>query len=67
MLLDQQSENKSVFQTHQGLHRMEHLHFGPTVAIGIFHGEVCKAFGGLAGYQHPQQLSGIQQGLTKSL
>lgn len=67
MLLDQQSENKSVFQTNQGLHRMEHLHFGPTVAFGIFHGEVCKAFGGLAGYQHPQQLSGIQQGLTKSL
>ena len=28
---------------------MEHLYFGPTATSGIFHGEVLKAFWGLAG------------------
>ena len=49
LLLDEESKDKSVFQTHEGLHRMERLYFGPTAASGIFHNEVRKCFAGLEG------------------
>ena len=48
LLLGEESKNKSVFQTHEELHCMEHFYFSPTAASGIFHGEVHKTFGGLA-------------------
>ena len=48
LLLGEELKNKSVFQTHEELHCMEHLYFSPTAASGIFHGEVHKTFGGLA-------------------
>ena len=47
--LDEQTKNKSIFQTHEGLHRMERVYFGPTAASGIFHNEVRKCFAGLTG------------------
>ena len=47
--LDNASKNKSVFQTHEGLHRMERLYFGPTASSGIFHSEVRKSLAGLNG------------------
>ena len=47
--LDESSKNKAVFQTHEGVHRMERLYFGPTASSGIFHNEVRKAFSGLPG------------------
>ena len=47
--LDRQSKDRSIFQTHQGLHRMERLYFGPTSATGIFHNEVSKALRGVPG------------------
>lgn len=47
--LDRQSKDRSIFQTHQGLHRMERLYFGPTSATGIFHNEVAKALRGVPG------------------
>ena len=47
--LDEATKKKSVFQTHEGLHRMERLYFGPTASSGIFHNEVRKCFAGLKG------------------
>ena len=47
--LDEESKDKAVFQTHEGLHRMERLYFGPTASSGIFHSEVRKALEGLQG------------------
>ena len=47
--LDTQTQKKAVFQTHEGLHRMKRLYFGPTAASGIFHNEIRKAFTGLEG------------------
>ena len=47
--LDESSKEKAIFQTHEGLHRMERLYFGPTASTGIFHHEVRKAFTGVPG------------------
>ena len=47
--IDEESKQKSVFQTHEGIHRMERLYFGPTASSGIFHSEVMKALAGLNG------------------
>ena len=47
--LDEATKEKSIFQTHEGLHRMERLYFGPTASSGIFHNEVRKCFAGLKG------------------
>ena len=47
--LDETSKNNAIFQTHEGLHRMERLYFGPSAASGIFHQEVRKALLGLRG------------------
>ena len=47
--LDETSKNKAIFQTHEGIHRMERLYFGPTASSGIFHNEVRKTFSGLTG------------------
>ena len=43
------TKNKSIFQTHEGLHRMERLFFGPTTSSGIFHNEIRNALKGLQG------------------
>ena len=43
------SKNMSIFQTHEGLHRMERVYFGPTSSSGIFHHEVMKALRGVKG------------------
>lgn len=47
--LHNDSKNISVFQTHEGLHRMERVYFGPTSSSGIFHHEVMKALRGVEG------------------
>ena len=47
--LDEESKNQCIFQTHEGLHRMERLFFGPTSSSGIFHHEVEKALRGVPG------------------
>ena len=47
--LEKSSKNRSIFQTHEGLHRMERLYFGPTSSSGIFHSEVSKALRGIKG------------------
>lgn len=47
--LDKQAQKQAVFQTHEGIHRMKRLYFGPTAASGIFHNEIRKAFSGLQG------------------
>ena len=47
--LDKSSKERSIFQTHEGLHRMERLYFGPTSSSGIFHNEVSKALRGIKG------------------
>ena len=39
----------SVFQTHEGLHRMKRLYFGPMSATGIFHHAVHQQFAGVPG------------------
>jgi hypothetical protein len=39
----------SVFQTHEGLHRMRRLYFGPMSATGIFHHAVHQQFVGVPG------------------
>ena len=49
LALDRKSKDRSIFQTHQGLHRMERLYFGPTSSTGIFHNEVAKALRGVPG------------------
>ena len=45
--LDESSQ--IVFQTHEGLHRMKRLFFGPKNSSGIFHHEVKKIFSGVPG------------------
>ena len=47
--IDEETKNKAIFQTHEGIHRMERLYFGPTASSGIFHSEVRKALAGLTG------------------
>ena len=47
--IDESTKQKSVFQTHEGLHRMERLYFGPTASSGIFHNEIQKILQGLKG------------------
>ena len=47
--IDEASKQKAIFQTHEGLHRMERLYFGPMAASGIFHNEVRKILQGLRG------------------
>ena len=42
--LDRQSKDRSIFQTHEGLH-----YFGPSSATGIFQNEVAKALRGVPG------------------
>ena len=45
--IDEETRETTIFQTHEGLHRMERLYFGPTASSGLFHSEVRKAFQGL--------------------
>ena len=45
--IDEETKDKAIFQTHEGVHRMERLYFGPTAASGIFHNEVRTALNGL--------------------
>ena len=45
--IDEETKEKTIFQTHEGLHRMERLYFGPTASSGIFHSEARKALQGL--------------------
>ena len=45
--IDDETKDKAIFQTHEGVHRMERLYFGPTSASGIFHNEVRTALNGL--------------------
>ena len=47
--IDEVTKEKTIFQTHEGLHPMERLYFGPTASSGIFHSEVRKVFQGLTG------------------
>ena len=47
--IDDETKEKSIFQTHEGIHRMERGYFGPTSMSGIFHNEVRKALAGLKG------------------
>lgn len=46
---DESTKERSIFQTHEGLHRMEVLYFGPTASSGIFHNEIRKILRGLRG------------------
>ena len=45
--IDEETRETTIFQTHEGLHRMERLYFGPTASSGLFHNEVRKTFLGL--------------------
>ena len=45
--IDEETRETTIFQTHEGLHRMERLYFGPTASSGLFHNEVRKTFQGL--------------------
>ena len=45
--IDEETRETTIFQTHEGLHRMERLYFGPTASSGLFHNEVRKTFRGL--------------------
>ena len=47
--LAEESKKHCIFQTHEGLHCMERLFFGPTSSSGIFHHEVEKALRGVPG------------------
>ena len=47
--IDEETKERSVFQTHEGIHRMERGYFGPSAMSGIFHNEVRKALRGLKG------------------
>ena len=49
MELDEESSRKAIFQTHEGVHRMKRLYFGPTAATGIFHSGVRQALKGVPG------------------
>ena len=42
-------ESQIIFQSHEGLHKMKRLFFGPKNSSGIFHHEVQKLFAGLPG------------------
>lgn len=42
-------DSRIVFNTHEGLHRMKYLFFGPKNSSGIFHHEVSKVFEGIPG------------------
>ena len=44
-----QKDSQVVFRTHEGLHRMKRLFFGPTNSTGIFHHQIQKAFAGVEG------------------
>ena len=44
-----QKDSQVVFRTHEGLHRMRRLFFGPTNSTGIFHHQIQKAFAGVTG------------------
>ena len=41
--------SRIVFNTHEGLHRIKYLFFGPKNSSGIFHHEVSKVFEGIPG------------------
>ena len=43
------SRKLAIFQTHEGLHRMKRLFFGPKAASGIFNDFVRKCFKGVEG------------------
>ena len=45
--LAEESKNKSIIQTHEGLHRMERVFFEATSTSGIFHNEMEKALRGV--------------------
>ena len=45
--IDEETSNNAIFETHEGIHRMKRLYFGPTAATGIFHNEIHKALTGL--------------------
>ena len=47
--IDEETKERSIFQTHEGIHRMERGYFGPISMSGIFHNEVRKALAGLEG------------------
>ena len=47
--IDDETKETTIFQTHEGLHRMERLYFGPTASSGLFHSEVRKTLQGLSG------------------
>ena len=47
--IEESTKRNSVFQTHEGLHRMERLYFGPTASSGISHNEIQKILQGLNG------------------
>ena len=47
--IDEATKRKAIFQTHEGVHRMERLYFGPTSASGIFHNEIRKSLRGVKG------------------
>ena len=47
--IDQDTQKHAVFQTHEGIHRMKRLYFGPTAATGVFHNEIRKVFAGIKG------------------
>ena len=47
--IDTETSKRSIFQTHEGIHRMKRLYFGPTASSGLFHSEVRKALNGLKG------------------
>ena len=49
--IDKTTKNRAIFQTHEGLHRMERLFFGSSPASVIFHNEVNKIFQGMAGIE----------------
>ena len=46
--IDEKTKNKAIFQTHEGIHRIARLYFGPTSASGIFHNEVRKSLNSLS-------------------
>ena len=47
--INEDTKERSVFQTHEGIHRMERGYFGPSAMSAIFHNEVRKALRGLRG------------------
>ena len=42
--IDEETRETMIFQTHEGLYRMERLYFGPTALSGLFYNEVRKKF-----------------------